>query len=175
MSTHPDEPPPVSPPEKPKMSAEERRLRQEDRLVTIRLRMMIGRELDERGITTPAAIGEALGMPAAEATKLLTRHQWRGGDMAQLEGAGARLRVWRPRQTDQNRAEFFGCGCRGGSHGSLLRGPGRGMGPSDEAGARGRIHNRSWRYGQACSRLLPQGALLGRHASGSAKTRFASV
>jgi hypothetical protein len=56
------------------MSAEERRLRQEDRLKTIRLRMAIDRELDERGITTPAEIGVAFGMPAAEAVKLMTRH-----------------------------------------------------------------------------------------------------
>jgi hypothetical protein len=35
--------------------------------------MAIGQELDERGITTPAAIGAALGMAAAEATSLLTR------------------------------------------------------------------------------------------------------
>jgi hypothetical protein len=55
------------------------------------MRMAIGRELDERGITTPAAIGEALGMPAAEATSLLTRHQWREGDVALLEAAAARL------------------------------------------------------------------------------------
>jgi hypothetical protein len=53
MSTHSDQPP-ASPPEKPKMSAEERRIRQEDRLASIRLRMAIGRELDERDITTPA-------------------------------------------------------------------------------------------------------------------------
>src|SRR3954469_5819408 len=57
---------------KPKLSAEERRARQEDRLTTIRLRMAIGRELDERGITEPAEIGAALGMSAVEATKLLT-------------------------------------------------------------------------------------------------------
>jgi hypothetical protein len=31
--------------------------------------MLIGRELEERDITTPAVIGEALGMPAAEAVK----------------------------------------------------------------------------------------------------------
>src|ERR1700712_1705243 len=61
----------MPPPEKPKLSIEERRARHADRLATIRLRMAIGRELDERGITTPAAIGEALGMPAAEATSLL--------------------------------------------------------------------------------------------------------
>jgi hypothetical protein len=91
MNLPPDQPPPASPPEKPKQSAAERRLRYEDRLKTIRLRMLIGRELDERGITTPASIGEALGLPAAEATSLLTRHQWREGDVARLEAAAARL------------------------------------------------------------------------------------
>ena len=75
-----DMPPP--PATKPKLSAGERRARQEDRLAALRLRMAIGRELDDRGITTPAAIGETLGMPAQEATKLLTRHQWREGDVA---------------------------------------------------------------------------------------------
>jgi hypothetical protein len=93
MSLFPDQPPPASPPTKPKpkLTPEERRARQADRLTTIRLRMAIGRELDERGITTPAAIGAALGMPAAEATKLLTRHQWREGDVALLQAAAARL------------------------------------------------------------------------------------
>ena len=80
MSTHPDQPPP---PEKPKQSAEERRARQEDRLASIRLRM---------------AIGEALGMPAAEATKLLTGRQWREGDVALLEAAAARLGLQVPVQ-----------------------------------------------------------------------------
>jgi hypothetical protein len=89
----PSDQPPASPPEKPKQSAEERRRRYEDRLKTIRLRMLIGRELDDRGITAPAAIGAALGMPAAEATSLLTRHQWREGDIARLEAAAARLGV----------------------------------------------------------------------------------
>jgi hypothetical protein len=93
MSPHPDQSPPSPPPEKPKQSAGERRLRYEDRLKTIRLRMLIGRELDDRGITTPVAIGEALDMPAAEATSLLTRHQWREGDVARLEAAAARLGV----------------------------------------------------------------------------------
>ena len=95
MSLFPDQPPP-SPPEKPKLSAEERRARHADRLTTIRLRMLIGRELEDRGITTPAAIGEALGMPAAEATKLLNRHQWREGDVALLQAAAARLGVQVP-------------------------------------------------------------------------------
>ncbi|TDH57257.1 hypothetical protein E2C06_36020 [Dankookia rubra] len=53
--------------------------------------MAIGRELDGRDITTPAAIGEALGVPAAEATSLLNWHQWREGDVALLEAAAARL------------------------------------------------------------------------------------
>jgi hypothetical protein len=96
MSTHSDQPPPTSPPEKPKQSAAERRARQADRLASIRLRMAIGRELDDRAITTPAAIGAAIGMPAAEATSLLTRRQWREGDVALLEAAAARLGVQVP-------------------------------------------------------------------------------
>ena len=95
MSFFPDQPSP-SPPEKPKLSAEERRIRQADRLTTIRLRMAIGRELDERGITTPATIGEALGMPALDATKLLTRRQWREGDVELLKAAAARLGLQLP-------------------------------------------------------------------------------
>ena len=84
------------------MSAEERRAREADRLTTIRLRMAIGRELEDRGITTPAAIGAVLDMPAAEATSLLTRRQWREGDVALLKAAAARLGVqvadpWQPR------------------------------------------------------------------------------
>ena len=55
--------------------------------------MAISRELDERGITTLAAIGAALDMPAAEATKLLTRRQWREGDVALLQAAAARLEL----------------------------------------------------------------------------------
>jgi hypothetical protein len=86
MSPSPDQP-------KPKITPEERRRRTVDRLTTIRLKMAIGRELDERGITTPAEIGAVLGMPAAEATKLLTRRQWREGDVALLDAAATRLGV----------------------------------------------------------------------------------
>ncbi len=78
-------------PPKPKLTAAEQRQRREDRVACIRLRMAIGRELEEQGITTPAAIGEALGMPAAEAQKLLTRRQWHEGDVARLQAAAARL------------------------------------------------------------------------------------
>jgi hypothetical protein len=80
-----------TPAPKPKPSPEEKRRRQEVRITTIRLRMAIGRCLDDREITTPAAIGEALGMPPADATKLLTRRHWRGGDVALLEAVAARL------------------------------------------------------------------------------------
>ena len=96
MSLFPDLPPPASPPTKSKLTPEERRARQADRLLTIRLRMLIGREVEERGITTPAAIGAALDMPLAEATKLLRGHQWREGDVAQLQAAAARLGVQVP-------------------------------------------------------------------------------
>jgi hypothetical protein len=88
MSLFPDQPPP--PPAKPKLSTEKQRARRNDRVIAIRLRMAIGQELDARGLTTPAEIGEALGMPAQEATKLLTRHQWREDDVALLTAA-ARL------------------------------------------------------------------------------------
>ena len=65
--------------------------------------MLIGRELDERGITVPADIGAALGMPAAEATKLLTRLEMAGGRCGAVGGrcgpvgAGQGL-DWRPRR-----------------------------------------------------------------------------
>ena len=74
-----------------KLSAEEQRARREDRVMAIRVRMAIGYELDKRGITTPAEIGEALGMPAAEAHGLLNRRQWREGDVARLQAAALRL------------------------------------------------------------------------------------
>ena len=90
MSLPTDQPPP---PEKPKTSGEERRARYTDRLTTIRLRMAIYLCLEDRNIITPAAIGEALGMPVAEATGLLTRRQWREGDVALLQAAAARLGV----------------------------------------------------------------------------------
>ena len=92
MNLPPDQPSPTAP-AKPKLTSEERRARQAHRLVTIRLRMAIGRELEKRGITTPVAIGAALGMPGVEATRLLIRHQWREGDVALLQAAAARLGV----------------------------------------------------------------------------------
>ena len=81
------------PPTTMKLTSADQRRRREDRLTSIRLRMAIWRKLDERGVTTPADIGLALGMPAAEATSLLNRHQWREGDVALLEAAAARLEL----------------------------------------------------------------------------------
>ena len=91
----PDLPSPPSP-AKAKLSAAERRARQADRLTTIRLRLAIWRVLDDRGISSPAAVGAALGLPAAAATGLLARRQWRAGDVARLQAAAARLGVTVP-------------------------------------------------------------------------------
>jgi hypothetical protein len=83
-----------TPSPKSKLSAVERRARNTDRLAALRLRMAIGRELDERGITDPAqAVGAVLGIAASEAAKLLHRHQWREGDVRLLETAAVRLGV----------------------------------------------------------------------------------
>ena len=96
MDLFSDPPPRPAPPEKPKITAEERRARDADRVVTIRLRMAIGRALEERGITTSAAIAEALGMPLAEANKLMTGKLWRAGDVDLLRATAARLGVQVP-------------------------------------------------------------------------------
>jgi hypothetical protein len=59
-------------------------------------RYAIGREPDNRGITTLTAVAETLGMPAAEATALMARRQSREGNLVQLEAAAARLGCRRP-------------------------------------------------------------------------------
>ena len=75
---------------RPKISLSERRLRTADRVKTIRLKMAIGRDLDDRGIT-PATLANALKMPLADLRALLTRKQWREGDVALLEAAATHL------------------------------------------------------------------------------------
>ena len=65
--------------------------RQAERLMAIRLRYTINTHLENRGITMPAAIGAAVGLPAAEAVSLLTRRQWRAGDVASLQAVAERL------------------------------------------------------------------------------------
>jgi hypothetical protein len=64
---------------------------QADRLRAIRLRYCINTHLEDQGIRTPAAIGAATGLPAAEAVRLLTRRQWRKGDVAALQAVADRL------------------------------------------------------------------------------------
>ena len=93
MSLPPDRPLSALLPAKPRLSAEERRTWQEDQLKALRLRMAMWNELDARGITTPADIGAALGMPAAEAIMLMTRHRSCEDGVALLETAAARLGV----------------------------------------------------------------------------------
>jgi hypothetical protein len=73
MNLFHDLPPLVSPSAKPKLTPEELRARKADWLVSVRLRIEIGWELDERSSTDPHAIALAFGMPAIEADKLLTR------------------------------------------------------------------------------------------------------
>jgi hypothetical protein len=66
-------------------------LRQAERLQAIRLRYTINTHLEDQGFATPAAIGAAAGLPPAEAVRLLSRRQWREGDIAALQSIAARL------------------------------------------------------------------------------------
>ncbi|MFC7478178.1 hypothetical protein ACFQS7_27780 [Dankookia sp. GCM10030260] len=65
--------------------------RQAERLMAIRLRYTINTHLEDQGITAPSTIGAAAGLPAAEAVSLLTRRQWRAGDIAALKAVADRL------------------------------------------------------------------------------------
>jgi hypothetical protein len=65
--------------------------KQADRLIAIRLRYSINTHLDDQGITTPSDIARAVGLPPAEAVRLLTRRQWRDGDIAALRMVADRL------------------------------------------------------------------------------------
>ena len=75
----------------PKPSKADHRDRQKARLAAIRLRVVIAEELEARGIATDAGVGEALGMPPAEAVALLRRKAWRRADLALLRAALLRL------------------------------------------------------------------------------------
>ena len=66
-------------------------IKQAERLVAIRLRYTINTHLEDQGITQPAAIGATVGLPATEAVSLLTRRQWREGDVAALQAVAKRL------------------------------------------------------------------------------------
>ncbi len=65
--------------------------KQAERLAAIRLRYCINTHLEDQGVTAPAAIGAAIGLPPTEAVRLLTRRQWREGDLAALQAAAHRL------------------------------------------------------------------------------------
>jgi hypothetical protein len=64
---------------------------QAERPAAIRLRFGINTHLDDQGITAPPDIARAVGLPAADAVRLLTRKQWRDGDLAALQAVAARL------------------------------------------------------------------------------------
>jgi hypothetical protein len=81
------------PPAKPKRTAATRRAQADERLKIIRLRMLIGRALGDRDLTTPAVIGAALEIPPGEIVALLNRKQRRDGDLALLEAVASRLGV----------------------------------------------------------------------------------
>lgn len=66
-------------------------MKQAERRAAIRLRYTINTRLEDRGVTKPTAIGAAVGLPAAEVVSLLTRRQWRTGDVAALRAVAARL------------------------------------------------------------------------------------
>jgi hypothetical protein len=62
-----------------------------ERLNAIRLRFSINTHLDDRGLRRPAEIGQAVGLPAVEAVRLLNRRQYRDGDVEALRGVAERL------------------------------------------------------------------------------------
>jgi hypothetical protein len=47
--------------------------------------------IEDRGITTLAAIDAAIGLQGGEVVRLLTRRQWREGDTAALKAIAGRL------------------------------------------------------------------------------------
>ena len=71
-----------------------RRDHQTARLQAIRLHDAINIHLEKCGITTPAAIGAAIGLQGGEVVCLLTRRQWREGDVP-LECLGLPMREGR--------------------------------------------------------------------------------
>ena len=73
------------------MPGNAKREHQAERLITVRLRYAINTHLDDQGITAPPDIAQAVGLPAAEAVRLLQRRQWREGDVAALQEVADRL------------------------------------------------------------------------------------
>jgi hypothetical protein len=73
------------------MPASTKKEHQAERLIAIRLRYCINTHLDELGLTAAPDIARAVGLPADEAVRLLTRRQWREGDVAALRAIADRL------------------------------------------------------------------------------------
>ena len=73
------------------MPGNAKREHQAERLIAVRLRYSINTHLDAQGLTTPPDIARAVGLPTAEAQRLLTRRQWREGDVAALQAIAAQL------------------------------------------------------------------------------------
>ncbi|MBL6082079.1 hypothetical protein JMJ56_29310 [Belnapia sp. T18] len=67
-----------------------------ERAKALRLRMLLDQEMEAQGIRDPAEIGAVAGLSAMDAERLLTRRQWRAGDLALLEQMAARLGVHVP-------------------------------------------------------------------------------
>ncbi|HEY8612355.1 MAG TPA: hypothetical protein VIL69_13815 [Roseomonas sp.] len=81
---------------RPQRSAEEEKARLAARQRGKLLQVVISRELDNRGITTQAAVGEAVGLPGTKAVTLLSKRTLREDDLAELEAVAARLEVQVP-------------------------------------------------------------------------------
>jgi hypothetical protein len=90
MSTPTDRLPPSPPSRFKRISIEERRSRDAERLKASLLREALDRALGAR-IRDPSEIGALIGLPAMAAERLMTRRHWREGDLALLEAAAARL------------------------------------------------------------------------------------
>jgi hypothetical protein len=50
-----------------------------------------GGACEDQGITTLTAVGATTGLPAAEVVRLVTRRQWREGDVAALKAIADQL------------------------------------------------------------------------------------
>ena len=88
-------------PDKSTLSSEQREAQAAEWLKIIRLRVLIGRELDHHGAKSAAQIGEVLGLNALEAQSLLSARRWHDGDLARLRAAAERLGISAPEEGPQ--------------------------------------------------------------------------
>ena len=73
------------------MAGNAKRENQAERLRAIRLRYCINTYLDAQGLTTPPDVAQVVGLSPVDAVRLLTRRQWREGDVAALQAITAQL------------------------------------------------------------------------------------